>query len=368
MKIAFLDLAKQYESLKSEIDETIQRVLTNGQLVGGIEVKSFEKNFADYHGINHCISTGNGTDSLFASIKAHNIGLGDEVITPAWSWISTSETISLAGAKPIFADADANTFNLSIEDVERKITVRTKAIMAVHLYGQCCNMEALQKICAEKNLILIEDCAQAHGSKRNGKLAGTFGHVSSFSFYPTKNLGALGDAGCLLTTAEELAINLKRFVNHGGLSKDEHLIEGMNSRMDALQAAVLNTKLKYLADWNSRRQAIANHYMNQLKSVDSIQLPVTDSGNEHVYHLFVVRTKQRYALKEFLQNQGIETMIHYPKALPFEPAYASQNFKPSDFPVVYALQNEVLSLPCHPNMTDAGVAYICDGIKKFGHR
>jgi dTDP-4-amino-4,6-dideoxygalactose transaminase len=368
MRIPFLDLALQYQSLKSEINETVQRVLTNGQWVGGPEVISFEKNFANYHGVSHCISTGNGTDSLFAAIKANGIGPGDDVITPAWSWISTSETISLASAKPIFADADVRTFNLSIEDVERKITSHTKAIIAVHLYGQCCNMEALQKICKEKNLILIEDCAQSHGAQRNGKLAGTFGHVSSFSFYPTKNLGALGDAGCLLSNSEELAINLRRFVNHGGLTKDEHLIEGMNSRMDALQAAVLHTKLKYLAEWNSRRQTIANHYIEQLKSVDAIQLPITDSGNEHVYHLFVIRSKQRDALKEFLQSQGVETIVHYPKALPFEPAYASRHFMSEDFPVAHSLQHEVLSLPCHPNLTDAEVAYICDTIKKFSYR
>jgi dTDP-4-amino-4,6-dideoxygalactose transaminase len=367
MRIAFLDLTTQYQALKSEIDETIQRVLSNGQLVGGQEVKSFEKNFAEYHGVSHCISTGNGTDSLFAAIKANGIGRGDEVITPAWSWISTSETISLAGATPIFADVNSNTFTISIDDVERKITTRTKAILAVHLYGQCCDMEVLQKICVEKNLILIEDCAQAHGARRNGKLAGTLGHVSSFSFYPTKNLGALGDAGCLLTNDTNLATNLRRFVNHGGLTKDEHLMEGMNSRMDTLQAAVLNAKLKYLAAWNARRQSIAKQYLEQLKSVDAIQLPITDKGNEHVYHLFVVRSKQRDALKEFLQSRGVETMIHYPKALPFEPAYSSLHFKSSDFPVAHALQSEVLSLPCHPNLIDAEVAYICDAIKKFSH-
>jgi dTDP-4-amino-4,6-dideoxygalactose transaminase len=368
MRVAFLNLATQYQSLKSELDETVQRVLTGGQLVGGPEVRSFEKNFADYHGVSHCISTGNGTDSLFAAIKTNGIGPGDDVITPAWSWISTSETISLAGANPVFADADANTFNLSIADVERKITARTKAIMAVHLYGQCCNLEALQKICVEKKLILIEDCAQAHGAKRNGNLAGTFGQVSSFSFYPTKNLGAFGDAGCLLANDATLATNLRRFVNHGGLTKDEHLLEGMNSRMDVLQAAVLNTKLKYLAGWNSRRQAIAKQYIEQLKSIEAIQLPVTDPGNDHVYHLFVVRSKHRDALKEFLRSQGVETMIHYPKALPFEPAYTSCKFKSEDFPVAHAIQQEVLSLPCHPNLTDAEVAYICDGIKKFSNR
>lgn len=365
MTIPFLDLTRQYQALKSEIDQAIQRVLTNGPLIGGEEVKSFEKNFAAFHGVSHCISTGNGTDSLFAIIKMHGIGPGDEVITPAWSWISTSETISMAGAKPIFADADAKTFTLSLEDVERKITPKTKAILAVHLYGQCCTMEALQKICDEKNLILIEDCAQAHGAKQNGKLAGTFGHVSSFSFYPTKNLGALGDAGCLLTDDEDLAIRMKRFVNHGGLRKDEHIFEGMNSRMDAIQAAVLSVKLKHLNDWNSRRQNIANLYHQRLSKIEFIQLPVTLKGNEHVFHLFVIRTKRRDALRDFLLGKGIQTMTHYPQALPFEPAYAHLNFKPNDFPVAFVFQSEVLSLPCNPDLTDAEVNYICDCIQKF---
>jgi dTDP-4-amino-4,6-dideoxygalactose transaminase len=368
MKIAFLDLTTQYQSHKNETDSAIQQVLTTGPLVGGAFVKSFEKNFANYHGAKHCISTGNGTDSLFAALKMSGVGAGDEVITPAWSWISTSETISLTGAKPVFVDVDASTFTLSIEDVWRKITPKTKAIIAVHLYGQCCDMEALQKICSTRNLTLIEDCAQAHGARQNGKLVGTFGNVGSFSFYPTKNLGALGDAGCMLTNDADLAVRLRRFVNHGGLTKDDHAFEGMNSRMDAIQAAVLNLKLNYLNSWNTRRQAIANQYTKRLSEINSIQLPVTAKGNEHVFHLFVIRSKQRDAVKEFLGSKGIETMIHYPNALPFEPAYAHLNFKPEDFPVAHALQSEVLSLPCHPELKDEEVSYICDCILEFSHR
>ena len=365
MKIPFLNLAQLNHSIKAEIDEAIQKVLLSGQLVGGDTVKSFEKNFADYHGAKHCISTGNGTDSLFAALKRIGVGPGDEVITPAWSWISTSETISLTGAKPMFADVDEKTFLLSAMDVEKKITSQTKAVLAVHLYGQCCDIEALQAICTKHHLILIEDCAQAHGTKRNGRMAGTFGNISSFSFYPTKNLGALGDAGCLLTNDDAMALKLRRFVNHGGLSKDEHLMEGMNSRMDSMQAAVLNMKLKYLETWNERRRAIASVYNTQLKNISELKLPTEDNGNQHVYHLYVIRTARRDELKSYLAEQGVETMIHYPQALPFEPAYARFNFKAQDFPVAHQLQQEVLSLPCNPMMMDEETEYICAMMKKY---
>jgi dTDP-4-amino-4,6-dideoxygalactose transaminase len=365
MQIPFLDIKSHYHSIKDEIDAAIVRVFQSGQFVGGLEVKTFEEKFASYHGVKYCISTGNGTDSLFAILKMLNVGAGDEVITPAWSWISTAETITATGATPIFADADPVTYNISIADVERKISSKSKVVMAVHLYGQSCNMEQLQQLCASHNLILMEDCAQAHGARRNGKLVGTFGQASSFSFYPTKNLGAFGDAGCMLTNENELAVSLKRFVNHGGLTKDEHIIEGTNSRMDVLQAAMLNVKLNYLNQWNVKRRSIADVYFRKLKDVNSIQLPITDKGNEHVYHLFVIRSKKRDALKTFLKSKGVETMIHYPMALPFEPAYTRFGLTPTNFPIAFQMQQEVLSLPCHPEMTEKQVSYICDCIIQF---
>lgn len=368
MQIPFLNLASQYASIKNEIDDAIQRVLSTGPLVGGEFVKSFERNFAGYHGVKHCISTGNGTDSLLASLKMIGIKPGDEVITPAWSWISTSETITATGAVPVFADVDPSTFTLSILDIKKKITSRTKAIVAVHLYGQCCSLGEIKEICSQRDLILIEDCAQAHGAKHNNSLAGTFGLVSSFSFYPTKNLGAVGDAGCMLTNDDELALKLRRLVNHGGLSKDEHIFEGMNSRMDAIQAAVLNVKLQYLDDWNEKRRSIANVYHSQLKELDTIQLPHVHTGNEHVYHLFVIRSKKRDALKAYLQSRGVETMIHYPTALPFEPAYSRFNFEPKDFSIAFQFQQEVLSLPCNPLMRIEEAKYICSCLKDWTNR
>lgn len=365
MRIPFLNLTLQNQALKQEITSVINTVLVEGPLVGGDYVRTFEKKFADYHGVKHCIATGNGTDSLFAAMKMLGIGAGDEVITPAWSWISTSETISLTGAKPVFADVDGNSCTLSIQDVEQKITKNTKAILAVNLYGQCCNMAVLQKICSEHKIKLIEDCAQAHGAKQHGKMAGTFSDIASFSFYPTKNLGAIGDAGCLLTHDDAFAIKLRRFVNHGGLSKDEHVFEGMNSRMDSIQAAVLNVKLTHLKEWNTRRRAIAYQYIESLSGLNTIQSSQTLQGNEHVFHLFVIQSSKRDLLKKYLLDHGIETMLHYPKALPFEPAYHNRAYKAEDFPVSSRLQNEVLSLPCHPFLTDDEVAYICAVIRKF---
>jgi dTDP-4-amino-4,6-dideoxygalactose transaminase len=364
MNVPFLDIKSHYLSVKSEIDEAVGRVFEAGQFVGGAEVKSFEKTFAEYHGIKHCISTGNGTDSLFAILKMLGVGPGDEVITPAWSWISTSETISTTGATPVFAEAD-DTFNVSVADVEKKISAKTKVVIAVHLYGQCCNMEALQKLCDHHNLILMEDCAHAHGARRNNKMVGTFGKASAFSFYPTKNLGAFGDAGCMLTNDDHLAEKLRRFVNHGGLSKDEHLIEGTNSRMDAIQAAILQVKLRHLESGNAKRISIANRYREELSTIEPLRLPITDLGNQHVFHLFVVRSKKRDALKSFLESRGIGTMIHYPSALPFEPAYARFKFTGKDFPVAAQFQQEVLSLPCHPEMTDEAVNYVCDNVLTF---
>ena len=365
MKIPFNDIKGHYLPIKPEIDKAVANVMDIGQFIGGQAVKNFEERFAAYQGVKNCITTGNGTDSLFAMFKALGIGAGDEVLTPAWSWISTSEVVTLAGAAPVFVDANPDTFNISVSDAEKKISPKTKALLAVHLYGQCCHSGDLKSLCEKNNIVFLEDCAQAHGARHHGKLAGTFGKISSYSFYPTKNLGAFGDAGCLLTNDDELAIRLRRFVNHGGLTKDEHLFEGVNSRMDAMQAAVLTAKLPYLEKWNSRRKEIAGLYKRKLENINRLTLPDTANDTDHVYHLFVIRCKKRDELKSFLESNGIGTMIHYPRALPFEPAYSRFNFKLSDFPVAAQLQNEVLSLPCYPEMTDEMVEYICATISKF---
>lgn len=365
MKVPFADLTSQYKNLKPEIDQAIDSVLDAGNFIGGEPVRSFEKNFATLCSAKHCIGLGNGTDGLFLALKALDIGSGDEVITPAWSWISTSEVITLAGAKPVFADVDPAYYTITASEIARKITSRTKAVIVVHLYGQMAGTKLIRQICDEKKIKLIEDCSQAHLSEENGTVAGTIGDCGVFSFYPTKNLGAYGDAGCVITNKEELAIKIRRLANHGGLSKDEHLVEGFNSRLDTLQAAILNAKLRHLSAWTKKRIELAQLYGKELTGIRGITLPEVRIDTVHSFHLFVVLAEQREQLKEYLAQREIQTLIHYPKALPFEPAYDYLNHRESDFPVSVHLQNVVLSLPLYPELSREQVMYVCKSIRLF---
>lgn len=365
MQIPFQKLDAQYTAIRSEIDQAITTVLTKAQFIGGEPVKQFEQAFAKKLSAKYCISTGNGTDSLFLILKALNLKAGDEVITPAFSCIPSAETISLTGATPVFCDVDSRCYTIDPEQVKKKITSRTKAVIAVHLYGQAAPVIELKKICDQHNLFLIEDCAQGHLTKDGDAFAGTVGVAGAFSFYPTKNLGAYGDAGCIVTDDSALAERARRLRNHGALVKDDHAFEGTNSRMDTLQAAILNVKLNYLEQWNTRRQEIARKYMQQLGEVTQIQLPHARTQSTHTYHLFCIRTQQREDLKNYLAGQGIETLVHYPKALPFTPAYRHLNHVESDFPVAASLQNQVLSLPLYPELTDGEIAYVADSIRQY---
>jgi dTDP-4-amino-4,6-dideoxygalactose transaminase len=365
MKVPFADLTSQYKNLKPEIDLAIDSVLDSGNFIGGEPVRLFEKNFAALCSAKYCIGLGNGTDGLFLALKAFDVDPGDEVITPAWSWISTSEVITLAGAKPVFADVDATYYSVSASEIEKKITNRTKVIIVVHLYGQVADTKHIRQICDEKKIKLIEDCSQAHLSEENGLVAGVIGDCGVFSFYPTKNLGAYGDAGCVITNKEELAIKIRRLANHGGLSKDEHLIEGFNSRLDTIQAAILNVKLPHLSTWTKKRIELAQLYCTELTGIDGITLPEVQIHTVHSFHLFVVMAEHRELLREHLSQQEIQTLIHYPKALPFEPAYSYLNHKESDFPVSAHLQNVVLSLPLYPELSREQVMYVCKSIRSF---
>jgi dTDP-4-amino-4,6-dideoxygalactose transaminase len=365
MKVPFADLTSQYKNLKPEIDQAIDTVLNSGNFIGGEPVRLFEKNFAKLFSAKHCIGLGNGTDGLFLALKAFGIGPGDEVITPSWSWISTSEVITLAGAKPVFADVDPKYYTITASEIEKKITSRTKAVIVVHLYGQMAEAKRIRQICDDKNIALIEDCSQAHLSQENGTIAGVIGDCGVFSFYPTKNLGAYGDAGCVITNDEVLAIKIRRLANHGGLSKDEHLIEGFNSRLDTLQAAILNMKLSHLSAWTKKRIELAQLYRTELLDVRGITLPEVRIDTVHSFHLFVVLVEQREHLREHLSQREIQTLVHYPKALPFEPAYGVLNHKESDFPVSAHLQNVVLSLPLYPELSREQVVYVCKSIRSF---
>ncbi len=365
MKVPFANLAEQYFQIKPEIDEAIQAVLVGGNFLGGEPVQRFETDFERLCGAKNCVGVGNATDALFLSLKALGIGLGDEVITPAWSWISTAEVISLTGAKPVFVDVDSEFLTVTAERIKERITSKTKAVIIVHLYGQLAETIAIKALCDQHKLFLIEDCSQAHLSSENGIVAGTLGDFGVFSFYPTKNLGAYGDAGCLITNQDELAIKVRRLANHGGLSKDEHLFEGTNSRLDTLQAAILTVKLKHLPAWNQKRIENAQLYVDNLSDISDLVLPKIRKGVKHTFHQFVVKVKRRTELQAYLSSKGIQTMIHYPKALPFEPAYNYLNHTESDFPASALLQNEVLSLPVHPELSEDQILYVCDMIKSF---
>lgn len=363
--IPFVDLRLQYESIQSEIDQAIKEVFTKAQFIGGEPVKKFEQEFSSVIGTKHCIGTGNGTDSLFLILKALNIGLGDEVITPAFSCIPSAECVSLTGATPVFADVDEHFYTIDPKEVERKITKKTKAVIAVHLYGQAAPLTELKTLCDKHNLFLIEDCAQAHLTKEQDRFAGTIGIASAFSFYPTKNLGAFGDAGCVVTSDDRLAEKIRRLANHGALKRDDHELEGTNSRLDSLQAAVLFVKLKHLRTWNQQRKDIAAMYTSVLGNIADIQTPSVRTNSTHTFHIYAIRAKQRDALKKHLLNQGIETLIHYPQAVPFTKAYQQRNYTASDFPVAAALQNEVLSLPMFPGLKSSQVTTVAENVKNY---
>ncbi len=365
MKIPFVDLKAQYQSIKTEIDGAIEKVIEKTAFIGGSFVSDFEHEFAAAYGIKHVIGCGNGTDSLFILMKMMGIGPGDEVITVANSWISSSETISQTGARPVFVDAEAEYYSMNENLLEEKITAKTKAAIAVHLQGQMCNIEAIKKICDRHKIILIEDCAQSHFSVYKGKRAGFFGIAGSISFYPGKNLGAYGDAGCIITNDDALAEKCRMYSHHGALKKHQHQMEGINSRLDGLQAAILSAKLPHLASWTKKRIRNAALYNKWLAGIPGILLPKQRPNTKHTWHLYVIRSKSRQKLADYLAEKGIETSVHYPTALPNLPAYQYLNYKPTDFPVATELQDQILSLPMYPELTEEMIKYIADSIRAF---
>lgn len=367
MKIPFVDLSAQYNAHKSEFDSALAGVIANNAFVGGEPVREFERSYAQKYGVGHCVSCANGTDAIYIALRMLGIGPGDEVITTAASWISTSETISQIGADPVFVDVDDH-YLIDVELLERAITSRTRAVIPVHLYGQPAQMTRILEICTKHELRLIEDCAQAHFAEWQGKRVGTFGDVATFSFYPGKNLGAWGDAGAIVTNDDDLAQKCRMFANHGALIKHQHEMEGINSRMDGLQAALLTTKLKHIDEWTRARQAVAERYDESLRGIDDLDLPIVRAGAQHVYHLYVVKTAYRDELKSFLGEHGIQTAIHYPTALPLLPAYRRLGISPEMIPVAARNQQQILSLPVFPEMTDEMIEYVVQAIRRFFER
>lgn len=355
--VPFVDLTAQYKSIKKDIDAAMAAVITEAAFIGGRFVKKFEEEFAAFLGIEHCVSCANGTDSLEILLKAFEIGPGDEVIVPANSWISTSEAVTTVGAAPVFVDCHPLYYTIDTDKIEENISTRTKAIIPVHLYGLSAEMDRVMEIAARHSLHVIEDCAQAHGALYRGRPVGTIGDAGSFSFYPGKNLGAYGDAGCMVTSDEALATRARMIANHGRLGKFDHMIEGRNSRLDGLQAAILSAKLPHLPRWTELRRNHAATYDRLLADV-GIQLPEAPPYVRHVFHLYVIQIPDRDRIREELAANGIETGIHYPIPLPFLKAYARMNLKSEDFPIASAGMGRLLSIPMFAELTENQCEYV----------
>ncbi len=362
--VPFLDLKRQHLEIKAELEGAVSKVIENCDFIGGAAVGSFENAFASFCGASHCVGLGNGTDAIQVALRACGVGPGDEVITAANTFIATSEAISAVGAKCIFVDCTDDTYLIDIDSLERAITPRTKAIIPVHLYGQLVDMATILALAEAHGIRVIEDAAQAHGAKIDGKRAGTFGDIGCFSFYPGKNLGAFGDAGAVITNDEGLADQVRLIANHGRATKHDHILEGMNSRLDTIQAAVLEIKLSHLDEWNEHRRTVARRYTNDLSALP-IVLPNCPNDGSHVFHLYVVRVKNREELIEKLRNINISTGIHYPIALPNTTAYGYLQHSPEQFPNASAFESEILSLPIYPMMTDEEVLYVVDALKNL---
>ena len=365
MNIPFVDLHAQYLTIKPEIDAAIADVIRTSAFIRGPHVQKFEEEFSAAVGAEHCVSCANGTDSLYIAMHALGVKPGDEVIAPAHSWISTTETITQAGGVVVFCDTDRDTFTIDPAQIEAKITSRTVGIIPVHLYGQPADMEKIMAIADKHKLWIIEDCAQSHMATYKGRKVGTFGNVASFSFYPGKNLGAMGDAGAAVTSDAALADRMAMFARHGGLVKGDHQIEGINSRLDGLQAAILSVKLPKLPSWTVRRQAVAAEYSRRFQGHEAVITPIVAAGREHVYHLYVIQHERRDALARHLSDRGIPSVVNYPVALPFLPAYRRFGHVPEQFPRAYHHQSRILSLPIFPEINEEQISMVVEAVRNF---
>jgi dTDP-4-amino-4,6-dideoxygalactose transaminase len=359
IKVPFADLYSQYLKIQPEIDAAISQVIRESAFIRGHFVDEFESNFARAIGAQNCVSCANGTDAIYIAMRALGVRPGDEVIAPAHSWIATTETITQAGGTVVFCDTDPDTFTIDVTKLEALVTPRTVGIIPVHLFGQPANMAALMEIAKRRGLWVIEDCAQAHLAEFAGRQVGTFGDAATFSFYPGKNLGAMGDAGAIVTGSRELASRMAMFARHGGLTKGDHQIEGINSRLDGLQAAILSVKLRYLTSWTERRRVVASEYSRLLETVRSVVLPKVAPDRTHVWHLYVIQVGDRDGLARHLAANGVQTVVNYPVALPFLPAYRRFNHVAQDFPVAHGHSQRMLSLPIYPEMTSEQIRTVC---------
>lgn len=365
MKVNFLDLKAQYQSIKPEMDEAIQAVLDSCAFAAGPFVKSFEENFAKKHQSKFCVGVNSGTAALHASMMALDIGPGDEVIVPANTFFATPEAVSLAGATPVFVDCEPDYFNIDPAKIEAAISSRTKAIIAVHLYGQPAKMHAIKNIVETHHLLLIEDCAQAHTATLDGQSVGTFGVVGCFSFYAGKNLGAYGEAGAVITNDENLYKKMMMIRDHGMPQKYHHEVIGHNYRMEGMQGAVLDVKLNHIDAWTEHRRNSAALYRKYLADIAEIDIPTEMANAKHVYHLFVIRTPRRDELQKFLAEAQVYTGIHYPIPCHLQNAYTSLGYSKGDFPVTDGYADHLLSLPMSEQLKEDEIAFVAQKIKEF---
>lgn len=358
MHVPFVDLKAQYASLKADLDRAILDAVADTAFISGGRVTRFEQEFARYLGAKHCIAVANGTDALEITLAALGIGEGDEVIVPANTFIATAEAVSNVGARPVFVDVVSETYNIDPARIDERVTERTRAVIAVHLYGLPAEMDTIVEVCGRRRLKLVEDCAQAHGAKYKGRPVGAFGDAATFSFYPSKNLGAFGDAGAIVTNNREMADTARAISNHGQIRKNQHTLVGRNSRMDGIQGAVLSAKLPFLDTWLEARRQHAARYNERLAGKVIIQ--VAPEASQHTYHLYVVRLPDRDGVAAKLEDAGVETGVHYPVAIPFTEAYRHLGYKPQDLPVVSAHMSELLSLPMYAELTGEQIDHVSE--------
>jgi len=365
MNVPFIDLGPQYEEIKDEIDVGLKKVFKKGDFILGDEEKEFEVAFAHYCDVKYGIGVNSGTDALYLALAALNIGPDDEVILPTFTFIATALCISYTGAKPVFVDIEEDTYNIDAHRLKDAITKKTRAIMPVHIYGQSADMQEIRSIAKQHRLKVVEDAAQAHGALYQGKKAGALGDVACFSFYPTKSLGAFGDAGMIVTDDMEINQQALMLRDYGRKDRYEHVIKGFNSRLDTVQAVVLNAKLKRLDQWNKMRNKIAQYYGKLLNGVDAIKIPTIKKDRAHVFQTFAIRVKNRDKMLEGLQKEGIGALIHYPIPLHLQQAYKELKHKKGDFPISEKVAGEILSLPMYPHMKKEQVEFVCTTLKKL---
>ncbi len=365
MKVPFVDLRAQYDAIKDQIDARLKKVFERGDFILGEEEKNFETQFARYCGASYAVGVNSGTDALYLALAALDVGPGDEVILPSFTFIATALCVSYAGAVPVFVDIEEETYNIDTHQLKKAVTAKTKAIIPVHIYGQPANMNEIMAIAKEHNIAVVEDAAQAHGALYRGKKAGALGDVACFSFYPTKGLGAFGDGGMIVTNDQHIYEKSLMLRDYGRTGRYDHKIKGYNSRLDTVQAVILSAKLPHLDEWNKMREAIAVHYGELLKGFEGVRMPTIKNDRTHVFQTFAVRMSHRDEVCKAMSGRGIGVLIHYPIPLHLQDAYAELGHKRGDFPVSESVADEILSLPMFPHMSKEQVEYVCKNLKEL---